>query len=349
MLKKKFTCIFSIVFIFSFVYVGSIQASQALSSGKIIKLSFAHHEPPVSPSAKIYAEWAKKVEEQANGKVKISVYPAQSLVNSRDLWASVTGGVADIGLAILAESSKELPLSTVMRQSVTGIPDGMPGLQVWNELWTTFPELRAEFKQVKILFYFVTSASCLHTANKEVRLPEDIKGMKFVCPPGGTEAEFLRLAGASPVALPATEWFMAQERGMAEGGMYPYQAMQIFGTTELLKFHVNPSSGPNMLFAVMNIDKWNSLPPDIQKIFKELGPPTNELLTKQKVKEVNLITGKAKDMGHVFLELTPEDRGKWDAAVKPASEKWIQETEALGKPAKKVFEKAIDLAKKYSK
>ncbi|MFC1846345.1 TRAP transporter substrate-binding protein DctP, partial [Chloroflexota bacterium] len=317
------------------------------ASPDVIELSFAHHEPPPSPSAQIYSQWAKKVEEQSNGRVKISVYHAQSLVNLRDLWASVTGGVADIGLAVLAEASKELPLATVMKQSATRIPDGIPGLRIWEELWATFPELRDEFKDVKMLFYFATSAASLHTNNKEVRVPDDVKGMKIVVPPGGAEAEFMRLAGATPVALPAPEWFMALERGMAEGGMFPYAPMRIFGTMELHKYHVDPAYGPNMLYTVMNIDKWNSLPPDIQKIFEELGPPTNELLTNQKVDENTEIIAQAKDMGQTFVELTPEEQEKWNTAVASASDKWIEETEALGKPARKIFEKAKELAQKY--
>ena len=69
----------------------------------------------------------------------------------------------------------------------------IPGLKIWEELWATFPELRDEFKDVKMLFYFATSASSLHTNNKEVRVPDDVKGMKIVVPPGGAEAEALPL------------------------------------------------------------------------------------------------------------------------------------------------------------
>jgi TRAP-type C4-dicarboxylate transport system substrate-binding protein len=351
MLKNIFLFTLFVMLTAGLVFAGCTQTAPgpAPSGSGVIELSFAHHEPPVSASAKIYAEWAKKIEDQSQGSVKISMYPGQSLANLRDLWQSVTGGVADIGLAVLAESSKDLPLATVMKQSATGIPDGIPGLRIWEELWDTVPELRDEFKDVKMMFYFCTSASSLHTNNKEVRVPDDVKGMKVVVPPGGAEAEFMRLAGATPVALPAPEWFMALERGMAEAGMFPYAPMRIFGTMELHKYHVDPAFGPNMLFTVMNIDKWNSLPPDIQKLIEELGPPTNELLTNQKVDEVKEIRNQVKDMGHTIVELTPEEQNQWDAAVATASDKWIQETEALGKPASKIFEIAKELAKKYRK
>jgi len=74
----------------------------------------------------------------------------------------------------------------------------------------------------------------------------------------------------------------------------------------------------------------------------------NELLTNFKADEENEIRSQAKDMGHTFIQLTPEEQNQWDTAVASASDKWIEENEALGKPAGKVFEKAKELAKKYS-
>lgn len=315
---------------------------------KVIELSFAHHEPPVSPSAKIYQEWADKIGAQTQGRVKITVYPAEGLAKLRDVWASVTGGVADIGLTVLAEEGKHLQLSNVMKQSSALVPDGLPALKIWDELWNKFPEIQAEYKDVKMLFYFVTSAPGIHTIDKQVRVPNDVKGMKIVCPPGGAEIEFMRLSGATPIAQPAPEWFTALERKMAEGLMAPNAAMQIFGTADLFKYHVYPSYGPNMLYTVMNMSKWNSLPPDIQKVFMDLTASTNEQLTNQKAGEDKQISERLKKEGRVFIDLKPEERNLWNAAVASAADKWIKDTEAVGKPAGKVYEETLKLSKKYT-
>src|SRR5262249_856517 len=41
--------------------------------------------------------WVKQVEETTKGRVKIEVYPSQTLIKGVDMWKGVRGGIADIG------------------------------------------------------------------------------------------------------------------------------------------------------------------------------------------------------------------------------------------------------------
>jgi hypothetical protein len=56
-----------------------------------------------------------------------------------------------------------------------------------------------------------------------------------------------------------------------------------------------------------------------------------------------------KKKGNNFYELTSEETAKWREVNKPIQEIWVQELEKKGKPARKVYEEANRLVKKYSK
>jgi TRAP-type transport system periplasmic protein len=174
MIKKMFLVPIAVLLVLAFAFSNCAQpaSTPAPSSSpapapapaqKPIELKFAHIEPPVSGAAKLYEVWANKVKEQTGGKVTITIYPANSLASPKEMWASLTGGVCDIGFLNINEESERLILNTVMKLPALGIPDGIDGMKIWQELSAKFPEMPAEYKDMKLLFGFASSASSLHT------------------------------------------------------------------------------------------------------------------------------------------------------------------------------------------
>ena len=104
------------------------------------------------------------------------------------------------------------------------------------------------------------------------------------------------------------------------------------------------------MFVFMNIDVWNSLSPDIQRVFEDIQPWASEEFTLNLVARANKIMGKCQDLGHTIYQLTAEEIDLWDSVCgAPMTRKWIEETEALGKPATEVYEEVVRLVGKYTK
>jgi len=71
---------------------------------EVIELRFAHHNPPQgSTTVKFIDPWAKQVEEATNGRVKMTMYPAQTLAKSMEMIEALQGGVADVGWLTMAD------------------------------------------------------------------------------------------------------------------------------------------------------------------------------------------------------------------------------------------------------
>ncbi len=84
--------------------VGAIAVAGALAvpaSAQEIKLTFADQNSPTGwgPAHALYP-WIKQVEEATKGRVKIEVFPSQTLIKGIDMWKGIRTGIADIGWCV---------------------------------------------------------------------------------------------------------------------------------------------------------------------------------------------------------------------------------------------------------
>ena len=80
-----------------------------------IKLTLADQNSPTGwgPSHALQP-WVKQVEDATRGRVKIEVYPSQTLIKGVDMWKGVRGGIADIGWCVQGYWPEQTPLSDVI-------------------------------------------------------------------------------------------------------------------------------------------------------------------------------------------------------------------------------------------
>jgi hypothetical protein len=58
--------------------------------------------------------------------------------------------------------------------------DSVVADRVINELYNKFPEVQAEYGNVKLLFLYSSCPRLLHFTKKEARVPNDVKGVKII-------------------------------------------------------------------------------------------------------------------------------------------------------------------------
>jgi TRAP-type C4-dicarboxylate transport system substrate-binding protein len=143
---------------------------------------------------------------------------------------------------------------------------------------------------------------------------------------------------------------MALERGLLDGTCLHFGAVKDVGLMELMKYNtVLGDAGCYMapIIYIFNAKSWNSLPSDIQKIIMDLEPWLFEETGKSNVSNAQTAINQAKGLGQTFLELTPEELQLWAERAQPVHEKWIEEAEAAGLPARGVFEGLKQMIKEY--
>jgi TRAP-type C4-dicarboxylate transport system substrate-binding protein len=182
----------------------------------------------------------------------------------------------------------------------------------------------------KVLYFAGSGPNLISTTKKPVKTLGDLKGQTLRAT--GRIADTAAALGATSRPMGIGETYEAVKRNLISGVMLPLETMKAFRLGELLKYCTTDWQIGNIytFYAVMNKKKWDKLPPNIQKIFEEVS---QEYVEKSALgwNEVDL-SGAAffESKGGQFIALSDDEAAKWNEAVKPVIDTYIQETSKLG-------------------
>src|SRR5262245_60310051 len=193
-----------------------------------IKLTLADQNSPQAwgPSNALQP-WVKQVEEVTKGRVKIEVFPSQTLVKGPDMWRAVRSGIADIGWCFHGYWADMTPLADVITLPFLPVKSAEQASETLWTLYEKYPALKKEFAETEPLLLYTTSPYFLLTTRKPVRVMDDLKGMKLRVP-GGPPTEMTRALGAVPTPIPMPDMYQALDKGVVDGMGVPWEAVQGF-------------------------------------------------------------------------------------------------------------------------
>ena len=115
------------------------------ASAQEIKLTLADQNSPTAwgPSHALQP-WVKQVEEATKGRVKIEVYPSQTLIKGVDMWKGIRSGIADIGWCVQGYWPEQTPLSDVMSLPFLPISSAEKGSEA---LWKLYETRHADYAE----------------------------------------------------------------------------------------------------------------------------------------------------------------------------------------------------------
>ena len=344
-MKKK--SVFSLCLVVFVAIMGLLFfTTSGIAADKPINLRLAIHTAPGSIVYRITSAWAKEAEQKTEGRLKVTIFPSQSLVHLKDMFPATVKGVCDIGFSGLQMDASRYPLSLITGMGLMGWPSGQGPTQIWTELQKKFPQMEAENKGVKVLWQYVTMPMTLHFTKKVVRVPKDMEGLKIEA--AGPLASAMKYFGATPVVTSPAEWYMALDRGLEDGICHNYAPLWSLKVHPILHKHTDVSFGLVGQVLIMNIEKWNSLPDDIKKIIDDMRPWSEKMSVDMSTEEADRVVGICKGLGHTFIVPNADEMKLWVQAAKPMHEAWVTETEAKGLPGRAIFEETKRLIQKYN-
>ena len=306
-----------------------------------IKLSYANFPPaPTFPCVQM-ERWKKEVEKRTNGKVAVNTYPGSTLLGAKNMMDGVIAGQADIGCLCMAYQPGRFIVT-----NATALPIGFPNATIASltllDLYNKFnPE---GFAKVKVLTMFTCAPANIYS-KKPVRNLEDLKGLELRA--SGGVAQYLKAVGATPVGMPQSETPEALQKGIVKGAMSSLETLMDFKYAELCKY-VTIVNGPVYPFSVvMNMDKWNSLPKDVQEVMDGLAKEQSRWTGEYMDKHVDeSIAWSKKNYNIEIIKLSQKELAKWNKLLKPITVKWIENAKAKGLPARAIL-RDIKVAKEY--
>ena len=344
-MKKIFLTLLLAMSVFGFVIYGNIPSVSA--QDKVIELKFNDWGPPGIGIGKLHQQAAKMIEERTNGKVKVNCFFSQSLLKYPETFRGVSSDIADISLYV---SMPMHEVNRILGMGFTGLPGMMKSTKIFQRMLEQYPEFNQEFEKSGVKWINIRSMlpTQLHLVKKQVRLPEDMKGMRVIGDP--SLADSFKEVGAAVLQLGPPDWYSALERGVAQAHLVHYAAAYEFKIQELFKYHTHfgeGAGGATPIGFIVNLKKWNSLSPDIQKVIKDVYDWVNEEGLKYDVNILQTAINAAKKDGHIITELTPEEVQVWLDWAKPSNDKLLEEIAAKGWPARRIYDGMQQLIQEY--
>ena len=294
-----------------------------------ITLNLGHPFPEKLVTLTSWEIWfAQEIEKRTEGRVKIKIFWSQSLGKTSDLPDLVQSGGVDMTMLVPGYYPARFPLAQASNQ-------------LWFVNWTN----EEAFAVAKALYWVDPIKSELEKQNMKLIyvqvLPkyqlwswagldslDALKGKK-IRSWGPYMPRLYSAIDAVGVDLVQADWFEAMQKHMIDGGFFSV-SMGLASKVEEVAKHVTMvdlgvNTGP---MCIMNLDKWNSLPPDIQKIFQETMadmPAAGKQLTID-AEEAGIAN--AKSLGITFHPFP--DRQKWIEALPDIRAQWAADMAEKG-------------------
>jgi len=306
-----------------------------------IKLVYGSHDPPTGWEVTHCSEpWIAKVAEATNGVVQIEGHYAQSLFKGTQALEAVKGGQADLAFLNMGFFPGVASLAEVISLPFLPIPTSeIGGAAIWD-MYEQFPGMQEQLSDIKVLAFVVLGPFIPMTDGVAVQTLEDFQGLKLRTH-GGPPTEMLKNLGGVPVPTGITEVYPNIEKGVIDGAIMSWEANLSFRLYEVCDHYTYAPCYSTFFIVAMNMDKWNSLSPEIQEgIMSVSGREGSAWWSKGMSDDsapVALENARnfAKENGFEMVEYTPPaaEIEKWrQVSGIPTWESWIADNTAKGYP-----------------
>ncbi len=305
----RFMNVFCVVMLLLSFFAGATPPASA----ETINLTFSVFFPPTHAHARASITMAEEIEKRTNGQVNITVFPGGTLTKAPMCYDGVVKGISDMCHSVFAYTRGRFPVMEAVDLPF-GYPDGMTATKVAYHFYKQMdPE---ELQDVKVLAIHAHGPGIL-ASTKDVNSLEDMNGLKVRCT--GLSSKLADNLGAAPVAMPQPAAYEALQKGVVEATLCPVETLKGWKQGEVIDYVIESKAlgYTTSMFIVMNKQKYDALPPEVQNIFDEVGEEWVDVHGKIWDEADNAGREFVTNLGKTIHGLTPDEEQKWVEAVEP--------------------------------
>lgn len=312
------------------------------SASAATTLRFAHFWPAGSAiNQQVFKPWAEAVEKQSNGEISVQIFPSQTLSKADQSYKATVNGLADITATAQGYTARRFPLTQIIE--LPGVSKSAPqGSCIAQTLYENDSAFAKEYRDSHVLFMFTTGQGFINTRETAVRKPKDLDGLR-IRRPTAVVGEMLSSLGAQSVGMPAPQAYQAMQRGVIDGTTLPWEGMKTFRINELSHYHTQMPLYTLTFVATMNKQTYERLPDDLKQVIDDnSGMKWAEKAGKVFAAEDAAGRAQAEGPDHTIIEIDdPLNDPDWGPPLKKATEAYLDELEARGLPARKVYKQVM--------
>ncbi len=233
-------------------------------------LRLAENQPDNNPVTHGDLYFADLVKEATGGEVTVEVYAGAILGQENETIQQARAGVIDfarVNTVPLAEFAPELGVVTLpyvfaSPEHQKKVVEGPIGY-----------ELAASLEKIglKLISWMHAGSRHFYTSRKPIKSVADVTGMKLRVQPSQISIKMVELMGGSPTPMNYGEVYSGLQTGVIDGAENDYVSYYTSSHYEVAKYitedgHISPPA-----VIVMNLNRFNSFSPEVQKILLDAG------------------------------------------------------------------------------
>lgn len=242
----------------------ALLASQMVWAQQPIVIKFSHVVAANTPKGKAADFFAAKAAELTGGRVKVEVYPNSTLYKDKEeIEALQLGSVQMLApslskfgpLGVKEFEAFDLPFIFDGVDDLRKVTNGPLGKQLLDKL---------QPKGILGLAYWDNGFKSF-SANKPIRAPADMKGLKMRIQSSDVLKTQMRELGALPQVMAFGETYQALQTGVVDGTENPHSNLYTQKMHEVQKYVTVTDHGYLGYAVIVNKKFWEGLPPDLRK------------------------------------------------------------------------------------
>lgn len=264
--------------------------------------------------------YIKPLEQNSKGAIKVTVYGEGVLASAAEAYNAMSKGVVDIVFNSTAFVSGTVPDADILALPL--MPPADIVLKAFHKQGGIKDELNKVFAEKlngKLLATGPGDALEIFTRTKEVKTLADLKGLK-IASAGGAFSKTLVALGAAAAVTASPERLASVQQGINDGlvggvstVIVPQQGWDI------VKYGVRANLFlPLSATIAINLNTWNSLPPDLQKIISDTFEAGDSKVNKEWLpNELDKSWATLESHGIKVNKLSADELARWQQAAQP--------------------------------
>ncbi len=340
-LKRTVLAVLTIALVFTLVSAPPVAA-------KDYKLTVVAGHPPIFLWVTLARDYlipeVNKRLEAAGGKDKIAWNQAYggTIAKIGGVLEAIEEGVADMGFVGTIFEAAKMPLHNVSYMTPFGHDDIFAVVDTIGELQAKIPELNKEWTKHNQVYLGGAALDTYGVLTKfPVKTVDDIKGHKLAAP--GPSANWIKGTGAVAVAANLNTYYNGIKTGVFEGTLTFMTAAAAIKVYEVAPYICMVNFGSQFAGGIsINKDVFDSFPPYMQKIFKEVGAEYTKRLAKAQADRAAASMAAMKKAGAKVTILSQAERKRWADKLPNVPQDWVKSMEAKGLPGKAMLAGFLD-------
>jgi TRAP-type C4-dicarboxylate transport system substrate-binding protein len=256
-------------FLKSVALAALLGAAATAATAQEVTLRFQHFVSPKSANPKFFIEpWAKKVEAESNGRIKVEIYPFMQLGGKApSQYDLIRDGAIDGGWVIPGYQPGRFPEAEAMEMPFMTTKSGE---EASRAAWLfTQKNLMDDFADVHLIAAHMHGRGLVHKKGPVISAVSDFKGLKLRGP-SRPATLLLDKLGATPVGMAVPAFPEALSKGVVDGGVITWEMSPSLKLDELTDSHTDVAGDKSLynLFFIwaMNKDSYAALPDDLKAV-----------------------------------------------------------------------------------